>query len=586
MAFFKALALLIIIPIIGFGIAEWVLSDINAEFTAQGMAITISELCTPAIIAQNTDVAQLCSEVNPVFWLKNSSIVSGIAGIALLMSFVIVARSAGQSRTKIAKLFPPLVFFSLFILSILVFVQGAILTYGAYLAETTAIQQVHFYLIGAIGIGALMAGFGLIKSSIKLASKQSMSIMGTTLDREKHSTLFSFISQIAEKLGARSPDNIVVGLDPNFYVTSADVDVIGEDIKLTGETLYLSLPLSRILTEEEIKAVIGHELGHFRGDDTYYSLKFSPVYSGLTHAIDAMENNKSSVLSYITSLPALAVLSYMMDAFHRNVSTISREREFEADRASAEVAEPRALATSLLKIGLYAHAWGDLQNKIVERMQIRKFTTNMSQLFASIVKYDVNEESLPEVIGNISQETVSHPTDSHPPTANRISELGINIDDIEHDLLFMPEQTSVELIPDHMEIEESLTTLQQQYYVSLGVNVPDEEDAEHNYGAIIVAALGAHMVLADGVVEASEIDNAESIGMELSNDFDYVEFREYCYYPDTLPTIDDLVDASTEMEDEGKKLICDYLEKISAADDDVSPEEVALLNKVKAGLGV
>jgi len=57
-------------------------------------------------------------------------------------------------------------------------------------------------------------------------------------------------------------------------VTSADVNILGGDTKLEGETLHLSLPLARILTLEEIKGITGHELGHFRGADTYYSLKF------------------------------------------------------------------------------------------------------------------------------------------------------------------------------------------------------------------------------------------------------------------------------------------------------------------------
>ena len=103
------------------------------------------------------------------------------------------------------------------------------------------------------------------------------------------------------------------------------------------------------------------------------------------------DENKGGAAS-IATLPAFAVLSYIIDVFHTNVSSISREREYEADKAATEVADSKALASSLLKIGLYSGAWNDLEAKVVERMREGKVTRNLSRLFASVVKYDVNED--------------------------------------------------------------------------------------------------------------------------------------------------------------------------------------------------
>jgi hypothetical protein len=269
-----------------------------------------------------------------------------------------------------------------------------------------------------------------------------------------------------------------------------------------------------------------------------------------------------------------------MDVFHTNVSSISREREFEADKAASEVADSKALASSLLKIGLYASAWSLLEGRVVDRLAEGKITRNLSQIFASIVKYDVNENTIPEAIDSIAQQTISHPTDSHPPTANRISELGLSIDDIERDLLVMPEKTCIELFDNPRELEEELTTFQQQYYVALGAVVVPEE-ASSNVGATVIAAFGAHMVVADGVIEPREIDEAESIGMSMDPEFDNLEFREYCHYPDSIPSIVDLLEASAGVSDEVKQMIFDYMERIAGSDDDVSQEEAQLLDQVK-----
>jgi len=594
MLFLKALVLLIVIPLLGFGVSKWVLYYLNAEIAKKNIKLTISQLCTPEMLSQAPSLQPLCDDIQPILWMQGWSIISGIVAILLLLSFVCFAFVAGKSRTRIARIFPPLIFCSLLILSALVLIQGVILTYSAYLVESTLIQRVHFILIGGIGLGALVGALGLIRSSFKLTAKQTHSVIGITLSPETNPKCFAFVQDIAKKLGATPPDNIVVGLEPTFYVTSADVKVIGEESEqaydewtddkiLSGETLFLSLPLARILSLEEIKAVIGHELGHFRGKDTYYSRKFAPVYAGLIHAVSAMETKeRDNNSSGIAKIPAFVLLSYMVDVFHRNVSIIGREREVEADIAATEVAVPAALAISLLKISLYAHAWNNLQKTLIARLEQRKMTRNMSKLFASTVKYDVNKEALPEVLFNISQETISHPTDSHPPTGVRIQQLGVQMESIDTSSLSMPQEASINLIEDYLAREEKLTILQQQYYVALGVQVPDEE--ETNYVAMILAALGAHMLLADGKVEQEEVDNAETIGIALSEKFDRIDFREYCHYPESLPSIEDLFDALSEMPLDGKKVIYDYLKEIARSDKEISPEEEKLLERLKDNL--
>ncbi len=582
MGFLKALALLIAIPIFGFGVSKWVLWDINTALEKNGVELSLGQLCSQEVIATDpASLTPLCDDVRPILWMQDASIFSGIVAILLLLSFMVAATLAGKDRTRMAKIFPPLVFFSLLVLAGLVLVQGAILTYGAYLAESTAIQRVHFILIGGIGLAALFGGVSLIISSFKMAAKQNHFVMGEVLDPEHHSKLYTYIRGLAERLGARPPEHIVVGLEPNFYVTSADVQVAGREKPLTGETLFLSLPLARIFSPEEITAVVGHELGHFRGQDTFYSLKFSPVYSGLTHAVSKMESpEEGGGADSIATLPALSMLSFMIDVFHTNVSAISREREFEADKAAAEVAMPQALATSLLKISLYGQAWNTLQEHTVARLTQGKTTRNLSQLFSSTVRYDVNRESLPQVIDTIAQETIAHPTDSHPPTVHRIQALGLSVDDIDHQSLLIPEECAIDLIQDHRALEERLTILQQQYYVSLGVEVP--EDEESRKGESLLAAFGAHMVLADGKVVSEEIDQAESIGMDLSEHFDHISFREFCHYPESLPSIEELISLAAGRQLESRKRIFEYLEKIAHADTEVSPEETTLLKQIQA----
>ena len=350
---------------------------------------------------------------------------------------------------------------------------------------------------------------------------------------------------------------------------------------MEGETLFISLPLSRIFSTGELGAVIGHELGHFRGDDTYFSLKFAPVYAGLSHAVESLGGDGSENSGvHITTYPAYALLSYMIEVFHTNVSVISREPEFEADKAAVEVASPIELTTALLKVSLYANAWAELEQRIVERMQRGCSTINMAHLFGDTVKYDVNKQSLPVVIKQLAEQTIPHPTDSHPPTGLRIQQVGCDLAALDYDTLLAPDSSASHLVDGHLDMECELTHLQQQYYVAMSVQVPEEQNID--WGARVLAAFGAHMVIADGVVDAEEIDVAEEIGRNLSENFDYIDFREYCNYPDTLPEVEKLIEASREVPIDGRKAIIDFLTRISTADGDLSSPEAALLSRLGA----
>lgn len=580
MGFIKALVLLIFIPALGIGVANWVLSDVESQLAQR--ELDFASLCSDDSFTHVSNVKALCDEVAPIRLLRRASWASAVVAVGLLLSFFFASRVAGRDREKITRIFPPLVFVSLFVLAVLVLVQGAVLTYSVYLGEVQLISTAHPGIIALVGLGALIGGWQLVVASFRLAGRQTSTVVGTALDRDTHPHLFAFVDDLSARLGARSPDHIVVGLEPNFYVSSGDMYVLMDDRRLNGETLYLSLPLSRIFTREELRGVIGHELGHFRGKDTHFSLKFSPVYAGLSHGLAALGGDNGG--GALATIPARAVLNYMIEAFHTNVSAIGREREFAADRAATEVAQPLALATALLKVNLYASAWHNLEMAIVNRMSRRRGTRNMSWLFSSIVKYDVNREKIPEVIDEIGAATISHPTDSHPPTASRIEEMGLRVNDIDHELLLFSEHdNSIDLINEFCELEEKLTDLQHQYYMAIGVEVPEQEDI--NYGALLVAAFGAHMVLADGAVVAEEVDEAEAIGMNIVEDFDCIDFREYCHYPDMLPSLEDLFAAGDDLDQQHKDIVIDYLERIAGSDNEVSVEEAALLAKVKARFG-
>lgn len=580
----------IAIPIIGYLVGFWILSDTNRDL-AEASLPNIEVICSNERAQQSSQVAAVCANFNPIILLRDASIWSGVLGLTIPFVSLFAAVMCGTKRERLSIIFPPLIRVIVILLSISVLVQGAILTYAAYVGESYAIERVHFILIGAIGLGALVAAFNLISAAAEFGKNLQTTVIGTPLSEAEEPRFFAYVNSLAEKLGARRPDNIVVGLEPNFFATSADVTVLGNDEPLRGETLYVSAPLARLLTEAELSSVIGHELGHFRGEDTAYSLKFAPVYAGLAHSIGAVESDDNEGASGLAKLPARATLSYIYDVFSRSESAISRDRELKADQAGAEVSSAKALATTLAKVSLYAQLWSKVREDNVERLNQGKITNNLSTVFGDIAKYDIEHAEIEEIIENILSTTIEHPTDTHPTLGTRLQTLGISPSDIKKDDLLVPAHSAIVLLNSATEIEEELSVYEHRLMVALGhANIPESPESGENGGNYfleIVYNLAASMVLADGKTEPEEIQVAEEIGARLIDGFDPVDFREICQksndIPDVATTAKLLRDALNEQQ---KKAVLHYLEAIANVDGSVALEEEKVLATIKEEIDI
>ena len=580
----RVLMIFLAIPIIGFGISTWIISDANSELASENLP-SLQAICAFEELNTDSDVQSACAEFDNILLLRSSSIYAGLLGIAIPGLFWFGSLLAGSNRSRLALIFPALTRLVVLLLSVLVIMQGAILTYAAYIGESYAIGRVHFVLIGVIGIGAIFAAFGLVRAALALGKKLQTTVTGIAITTSAAPEFYRFVGDLANKLDSTSPENIVVGLDPNFFVTSADVFCSVDQKLLTGETLFVSAPLTRLLTKDELVAVIGHELGHFRGKDTVYSMKFAPVYAGMAGAMGAIDVAEDEGASGLAKISTLAILSYMYDVFARNERSVGRERELHADRAGAEASSARSFAAALAKISFYSEMWPSAQVKNINRLSEGKVTRNLSTVFVDSAKYDVEHTRFDEIINAILEKTIAHPTDTHPTFGERLSGLGIASADLDMTDILPPEQSAIELIDNYAEIEEQLTLFEHRLRVALGqVAVPEE--AQQNHCLNIIYLMTAAMVGADGKIDPEEILVAEAIGQNLISEFDSEDFREACKSSD-LPDFVKLVDLLKDVLDqEMKNLIYRYLEQVAMADGAVSPEEQELLDELAGGFSV
>ena len=430
----KAVALVTLIPIAALCISSLVSQSYQGDFIASMMDYArennlsvqtdripdYRDLCA----THNPEDAELCAPARQLEIFEFGALVSLAVGLGLFGLLALARLYAGHNRQRLAFVLPPLTRVMVLGLSLSIILQGAVAVFGIYIAETVFIGRVHFVVLAGIAFAAVIGGVNLVEASFKAMQTLNLAIQGVVIDNATGPDLIALVHEVADEVGARRPDNIVVGLEPSFFVTGAEVTVYPAAEDLTGSTLYLPVPFLRILSQDELRAVIGHEMGHFIGEDTEYSLKFYPAYARLETAMHALIDEHGRI-DYV-KVPTLSFLQLLHDEFSVVERKIGREREISADRIGAKVSNAKALATSLLKFSLFADSWATLRAENVDRLNQGEFLTDLNAEYVDVCQKAFKEMDFAERKNDLLAFEMAHPNDTHPTLRERLSALGID----------------------------------------------------------------------------------------------------------------------------------------------------------------
>jgi Zn-dependent protease with chaperone function len=576
-------AILLAVPVLGYFTSIYLINDFNKSLSETfGNDASVLDLCSTEMLAilDDPEITNACQEVLWVSSLETISMVLAVLSIIYVAVIKLLAALAGGNRNLNAQIFPVLVPLSIVFIGLVVASQGAVATFAVYELQVQLAGMWYPVATGGLGLGALIVALSVISAATKVKTKTTMTQRAIVASEEKYPKLWAFVKNIAKATSAPVPTNIVVGLEPNFYATGAEVHSLSDDVTVSGETLYLSLPLMRLFHEDELASVVGHELGHFKGDDISYTLKFAPVYRALQTATTNATEQES-----LMALPALSMLRFLYDSFEKNEKRISRDREYEADLNGQAASSATSLVSALVKLSVFGHFWNNLQKQVIDSLDYGRPVSNMSRLYADSVAFDTDPEKAKIVALECTESVITHPTDSHPTLAQRMEALGVPTEFLESVSLYLPEDSSASLLPEIKELEEQLSIDEQQFYIALRLSdyeskMPEGDDPYALVRFVQLAA--AVMVCADGKVEAEEIEIAESLGASLVNDFNALEFRELCHSPQELPSTSELGASISESFKDSDTIeqLRNYLIAIAESDGQIDSNEQLFIDSL------
>lgn len=402
------------------------LSDADSQIQRAGLPPRQLFCADPRFLALK-DAASLCSDWAFAEWSLYAALVATALGFMVPVLGLGVAFFAGRNRARLALLFRPTVLLCLGALAVVMVAQAIILPTALYFLFS-ATGRIPSGIMGALFLGSAYAAYVSIRSALHIGRSLTINVVGTPASPLLH----GLVAQVAQALGATPPRTIIVGPEPTFFATSAGA-VLGDVALPRGTTMYVSSTLGAVLSDNELRAVLSHEMAHFAGEDTVYSLKFAPAYRALATASAQLKAaNASGGVRGLAILPASATAELLLDAFERSQSAISRERELVADAAAAHQVSADVIAGALVKATIYGNAWSALWQDV---LTVATTFEQVPSAFRAAAGRLFDSESSALLGGSLIRAdgrpswSVTEPSDSHPSLADRFAALSVPLSD-------------------------------------------------------------------------------------------------------------------------------------------------------------
>jgi Zn-dependent protease with chaperone function len=158
--------------------------------------------------------------------------------------------------------------------------------------------------------------------------------LGPVLARVDAPLLFSTIDSVGRRLGIKPPGQIRL-----TYLPCCGVVAWGR-----SRALIIGLPLFRVLTQGELRAIVAHELAHIARGDATRAARSARFVEALGQAL---ERNGPRVRG---PLGAWARLCFRQGSWL--IEPVARGQEARADRLSASIAGGSASASALVKVAV------------------------------------------------------------------------------------------------------------------------------------------------------------------------------------------------------------------------------------------
>ena len=266
---------------------------------------------------------------------------------------------------------------------------------------------------GNIWIALALVGAGLAILRAIVPPRDSFDPPGPQLRPVDHPELAVLLDDVAKKSGVTAADSVYLDLDLNAAV----LEHRGDRIMLLG------LPLLATLSPDELRAVVAHEYGHYKGGDTRFVGWIWRTRHAVLNSVEQLANSESWFRRDIVRWP----FHFYAVIFMRVTNAVSRRQEFAADLLSAEVASPAAAGSALRRLNALGPLYETFWYSDVGPMLDARKRPPIAAGFADMASHTSMSTKLDELVRTDIREREPDPYASHPTLRQRLEALGASV---------------------------------------------------------------------------------------------------------------------------------------------------------------
>jgi Zn-dependent protease with chaperone function len=259
------------------------------------------------------------------------------------------------------------------------------------------------WVIIPLMLAALVAVAAVGRVLLALARRPSVCNGEVEVLRELEPDLHALVADVARATSTRVPPRIVVIGDMNAYVR--------EETRLVGlipgrRTMAIGSPLFDILSLQELRAVVAHELGHFAGGDTRLG---SVIGRTRAATVDAVASTGG-----VTGELFRVYLAFQL----RISGGVSRHQEVVADHLMIRASSAAAASSALVKAEAAGAVFRRYLSLYVEPVVQSGMVPDIPGGFRCYVMSDSVQDALRSWVPQV---VARHEYDTHPPLVDRLA---------------------------------------------------------------------------------------------------------------------------------------------------------------------
>jgi len=224
------------------------------------------------------------------------------------------------------------------------------------------------YAIGGIQIAGVFLGIALLMNFVAFWFSDKIALMSSgakPISESEAPGLYQIVRELATRADLPMPRLYMIPTDqPNAFATGRSPN---------HSAVAVTQGITKLLSEDELRGVIAHELAHIRNRDILTQSVASAIGAMITYLAYFFlwfGGDDESPLSIVSSL-AMVILAPIAASLIQ--LAISRQREYSADATGAEFCgNPESLASALLRLEEGAKAMPMQVNQATEPLYIVK----------------------------------------------------------------------------------------------------------------------------------------------------------------------------------------------------------------------